>query len=89
MSNRIRYIDVSTTLRGKDADGNTISMTLVTEQVILGELIPTSVPGRDVLVVAGNHFPMVASASFIDEDEIQEAKDISDASENDADDDLS
>ena len=64
---RLRYIDVSTVLHGKDMEGNAILLPLATEQTIVGSLVETSTPGRSVLVVANNRFPMVCTASFINE----------------------
>ena len=86
---RLRYVDVSATLRGKDVEGNTVLLPLATEQTIVGSLIPTSTAGRSVLAVAGNRFSMVADASFIDLDAQQEAADEDAMQSNIADDDLS
>jgi hypothetical protein len=62
---RLRYVDVSTVLHGKDLEGNTVLLPLATEQTIVGSLMPTSTEGRSVLVVANNRFPMVLTDSFI------------------------
>ena len=64
---RLRYVDVSTVLHGKDLEGNNVLLPLQPEQTIVGSLIPTSTPGRSVLVVGGNRFPMVLTDSFIAE----------------------
>jgi hypothetical protein len=62
---RLRYVDVSTVLHGKDLEGNAILLPLATEQTIVGSLIPSSTYGRAVLIVANNRFPMVLINSFI------------------------
>lgn len=62
---KLRYVDVSAILRGKDVDGNTVLLPLQTEQTIVGSLLSTSTDGRSVLVVGGNRFPMVLTKSFL------------------------
>jgi hypothetical protein len=76
---RLRYVDISAHLFGKDVAGNTVILPMATEQTIVGILIPTSTEGRSTLIVAGNRFPMVSNVSFIDQTaEEQEAKALDD-----------
>ena len=63
---KLRYVDVTFTFHGKDANGNTVLLPLATDQVIEGTLIDLSDSKYryGCLVVAGNRFSGICLDSF-------------------------
>jgi len=65
---KLRYVDVSANLVGKDRVGNKVILPLQTEQTIVGFFEHVN-EGRGTLVCGSNKFHQVTLASFIDEED--------------------
>jgi hypothetical protein len=65
---RLRYVDVSISLEGKDQFGNRVRLPLQTEQVInVTDFVQTDT-NRGCLIIGGDRYSNVHVNSFINED---------------------
>lgn len=68
MTQRYRYVDVSFTFIGKDAEGNISKLALQPEQVIKGNFVDSGKDYGTLVLPDGNVFPNVSRNSFIPEE---------------------